>query len=143
MYVMTCFTIIMHSDVFKEQNVANAEFGCHICHKVLNSPVTTPCAHNFCKACLEGAFAGLTYIKERTCHGRRTLRPQKNVMNCPLCSTDIAEFLQNLKVWLAALLGRSIVMSYVFINLTDRVDTDTSNLSFKWLQSFTSLLIQA
>ncbi|KAM5568364.1 E3 ubiquitin-protein ligase ORTHRUS 2-like [Rosa sericea] len=74
------------------------EFGCHICNKVLTSPVTTPCAHNFCKACLEGAFAGLTYIKERTCHGRRTLRPQKNVMNCPLCSTDIAEFLQNLKV---------------------------------------------
>ncbi|KAL6193459.1 hypothetical protein ACLB2K_034543 [Fragaria x ananassa] len=74
------------------------EFGCHICKKVLTSPVTTPCAHNFCKACLEGAFAGMSHIKERTCQGRRTLRPRKNVMNCPLCSTDIAEFLQNLEV---------------------------------------------
>ncbi|KAK9934254.1 hypothetical protein M0R45_021406 [Rubus argutus] len=74
------------------------EFSCHICQRVLNSPVTTPCAHNFCKACLESAFAGISFIKERTCEGRRTLRSQKNVMKCPLCSNDIAEFLQNLKV---------------------------------------------
>lgn len=81
-----------------EQNAAHAEFSCHICQKVLSSPVTTPCAHNFCKACLEGAFAGISFIKERTCEGRRTLRSQKNVMKCPLCSNDIAEFLQTLKV---------------------------------------------
>ncbi|KAJ4830208.1 hypothetical protein Tsubulata_044474 [Turnera subulata] len=31
------------------------EFKCLICKNVLTNPLTTPCAHNFCKACLEGA----------------------------------------------------------------------------------------
>lgn len=141
MYVMSCFAI-MHYVYWCVRN-KNAEFGCHICKKVLTSPVTTPCAHNFCKACLECVFAGMSHIKERTCQGRRTLRPRKNVMNCPLCSTDIAEFLQNLEVWLAALFARSIVMTYVFITLTDGVDNDKWNLTFKWLIFFTILLIQA
>lgn len=62
------------------------------------SPLTTPCAHNFCKACLEGAFAGQSFVKDRTCGGRRTLRAQKNVMKCPSCENDISEFLQNPQV---------------------------------------------
>lgn len=70
------------------------EFSCLICRKVMNSPVTTPCGHNFCKTCLEGAYAGRTLVRERTCGGRRTLRTQKNVMKCPSCPTDISEFLQ-------------------------------------------------
>ncbi|KAK7299811.1 hypothetical protein RJT34_10639 [Clitoria ternatea] len=74
------------------------EFGCQICHKVLAFPLTTPCAHNFCKACLEGAFSGQTFIRKRACEGGRTLRAQKNIMKCPSCSTDIAEFLQNPQV---------------------------------------------
>ncbi|KAA8529980.1 hypothetical protein F0562_034416 [Nyssa sinensis] len=74
------------------------EFSCLICRKVMNSPLTTPCAHNFCKACLEGAFAGQTFIRQRTCEGRRTLRAQKNVMKCPSCSNDISDFLQNPQV---------------------------------------------
>ncbi|KAI3501907.1 hypothetical protein L1887_29935 [Cichorium endivia] len=74
------------------------EFCCLICHKVMNLPLTTPCAHNFCKSCLEESFAGQTYIKERTCEGRRTLRAQKNVMKCPSCTNDISEYLQNPQV---------------------------------------------
>ncbi|XP_027179330.1 E3 ubiquitin-protein ligase ORTHRUS 2-like [Coffea eugenioides] len=74
------------------------EFGCLICHKVMVDPLTTPCAHNFCKACLEGAFAGQSFIRQRTCEGRRTLRAQKNIMKCPSCKNDISEFLRNPQV---------------------------------------------
>lgn len=63
----------------------------------MNQPITTPCAHNFCKSCLEGAFAGKTIIRERS-SGGRTLRAQKNVMKCPKCPTDISDFLQDPKV---------------------------------------------
>ncbi|KAK6139128.1 hypothetical protein DH2020_027130 [Rehmannia glutinosa] len=74
------------------------EFSCLICRKVMVLPLTTPCAHNFCKACLEGAFAGQSFVKDRSCGGRRTLRAQKNVMKCPSCKNDISDFLQNPQV---------------------------------------------
>ncbi|XP_071692508.1 E3 ubiquitin-protein ligase ORTHRUS 2-like [Rutidosis leptorrhynchoides] len=74
------------------------EFCCLICKKVMNEPLTTPCAHNFCKSCLQDAFAGQTFIKERNCEGRRTLRAQKNIMKCPTCTNDISEYLQNPQV---------------------------------------------
>ncbi|KAK9039782.1 hypothetical protein V6N11_014972 [Hibiscus sabdariffa] len=73
------------------------EFSCQICREVMNLPVTTPCAHNFCKSCFEGAFAGKTAIRERS-RGGRSLRAQKNVLHCPSCPTDISDFLQNLQV---------------------------------------------
>ncbi|ESW14533.1 hypothetical protein PHAVU_008G289300 [Phaseolus vulgaris] len=73
------------------------DFGCLICHKVLDFPLTTPCAHNFCKACLEGVFSGQSLIRERS-RGGRTLRAQKTIMKCPACSNDIADFLQNPQV---------------------------------------------
>jgi E3 ubiquitin-protein ligase UHRF1 len=77
-----------------------AEFGCNICRKVLASPLTTPCAHNFCKGCLEGAFSGQSYIRNRATKSGRSLRTQKNIMKCPTCSTDIADYLQNPQVLL-------------------------------------------
>ncbi|KAH6837848.1 Zinc finger RING family protein [Perilla frutescens var. hirtella] len=73
------------------------EFSCLICRKVMVMPLTTPCAHNFCKACLEGAFAGQAHVKERK-SGGRTLRAKKNVMKCPSCPNDISDFLQNPQV---------------------------------------------
>ncbi|XP_076956814.1 E3 ubiquitin-protein ligase ORTHRUS 2-like [Bidens hawaiensis] len=74
------------------------EFCCLICHKVMTQPLTTPCAHNFCKSCLLDAFAGQTFMKARTCEGGRTLRAKKNIMKCPSCSHDISEYLQNPQV---------------------------------------------
>ncbi|KAL6559708.1 E3 ubiquitin-protein ligase ORTHRUS 2 [Orobanche gracilis] len=73
-------------------------FCCLICNKVMNLPLTTPCAHNFCKPCLENKFVGQTFSKERICHNGRKLRSQKNILNCPACPTDISEFLQNPQV---------------------------------------------
>lgn len=72
-------------------------FSCMMCREVMVSPVTTPCAHNFCKSCLEGAFAGQAFVKERS-RGGRTLRSQKNVMKCPSCPIDISDYLQNIQV---------------------------------------------
>ncbi|KAK9113338.1 hypothetical protein Syun_020135 [Stephania yunnanensis] len=74
------------------------EFSCLICRKVMTLPLTTPCAHNFCKLCLEGAFSGQSFMRERHCEGRRTLRTQKNIMKCPSCPADISDFLQNPQV---------------------------------------------
>ncbi|KAJ9549443.1 hypothetical protein OSB04_021986 [Centaurea solstitialis] len=74
------------------------EFCCLICHKVMTLPLTTPCAHNFCKSCLQDTFAGQSFMKERTCEGRRALRAKKNIMKCPSCSNDISEYLQNPQV---------------------------------------------
>ncbi|GFQ03381.1 E3 ubiquitin-protein ligase orthrus 2 [Phtheirospermum japonicum] len=73
-------------------------FCCLICDKVMNLPLTTPCAHNFCKPCLENKFVGQTFSKERVCHNGRKLRSQKNVLTCPACPTDISDFLQNPQV---------------------------------------------
>ncbi|XP_024629209.1 E3 ubiquitin-protein ligase ORTHRUS 2 isoform X2 [Medicago truncatula] len=83
---------------FKIKDRLLKEFGCNICRKVLASPLTTPCAHNFCKACLEGAFSGQSYIRNRASQSGRALRTQKNIMKCPTCSTDIADYLQNPQV---------------------------------------------
>ncbi|KAK1438112.1 hypothetical protein QVD17_03915 [Tagetes erecta] len=73
-------------------------FYCLICNKVMTQPLTTPCAHNFCKSCLQDTFAGQTFMKDRTCEGGRTLRAKKNIMKCPSCSQDISEYLQNPQV---------------------------------------------
>ncbi|XP_065849263.1 E3 ubiquitin-protein ligase ORTHRUS 2-like [Euphorbia lathyris] len=73
------------------------EFSCQICRKVMTEPVTTPCAHNFCKSCLEAAFTGKTAMRERS-KGGRSLRAQKNILQCPRCPTDISDFLQDPKV---------------------------------------------
>ncbi|XP_058732247.1 E3 ubiquitin-protein ligase ORTHRUS 2-like [Vicia villosa] len=82
----------------KSKDTLLKDFGCNICHKVLSSPLTTPCAHNFCKACLEDAFSGQSYIRQRASQSGRSLRTRKNIMKCPTCSADIADYLQNPQV---------------------------------------------
>ncbi|GKV17441.1 hypothetical protein SLEP1_g27951 [Rubroshorea leprosula] len=73
------------------------EFSCLICQQVLTMPVTTTCGHNFCKTCLENTFSGKSLITRRSAAGR-TLRSIKNVMHCPFCSQDIADFLSNIQL---------------------------------------------
>ncbi|RLM99798.1 hypothetical protein C2845_PM06G03360 [Panicum miliaceum] len=70
------------------------EFACSICRAVIKEPLTTPCAHNFCKACLLGAYDSQASMRERS-RGGRTLRAQKIVKKCPSCPTDICDFLEN------------------------------------------------
>ncbi|KAI3847611.1 hypothetical protein MKW92_039199 [Papaver armeniacum] len=73
------------------------EFKCQLCRQVMSNPLTTPCAHNFCKHCLEAFFVGQSSVRKRSYQGR-TLRAQKTIMKCPLCTTDLSEFLQNPQV---------------------------------------------
>ncbi|MCL7049021.1 hypothetical protein MKW94_012007 [Papaver nudicaule] len=71
---------------------------CQLCREVMNHPLTTPCAHNFCKPCLKSVFAGKSSVRKRYfCQGR-SLRAQKSIMKCPSCPTDLSEFLQNPQV---------------------------------------------
>ncbi|KAK3118894.1 hypothetical protein QOZ80_9BG0710190 [Eleusine coracana subsp. coracana] len=70
------------------------EFGCSICRKVIREPLTTPCAHNFCKTCLLGTYDSQSSMRERS-RGGRTLRAQKIVKKCPSCPNDICDFLEN------------------------------------------------
>ncbi|KAH9705677.1 E3 ubiquitin-protein ligase ORTHRUS 2 [Citrus sinensis] len=73
------------------------EFSCFLCKQVMAQPVTTPCAHNFCKSCLEEAFSGKSFVRERS-RGGRALRSQKTIMKCPSCTTDISDFLKDPQV---------------------------------------------
>ncbi|KAG6390721.1 hypothetical protein SASPL_148465 [Salvia splendens] len=87
----------------KAQTISMSErllqgFCCLICKKVMNQPLTTPCAHNFCKSCLENAFEGQSFAQERVCQNGRRLRSKKNVLTCPACPTDISEFLHSPQV---------------------------------------------
>uniref|UniRef100_A0ACD5UJ26 Uncharacterized protein n=1 Tax=Avena sativa TaxID=4498 RepID=A0ACD5UJ26_AVESA len=70
------------------------EFACSICRNVMKEPLTTPCAHNFCKTCLLGSFDDKASMRERS-RGGRTLRAQKIVKTCPSCPTDICDYLEN------------------------------------------------
>lgn len=74
------------------------EFSCSICHQVMTSPMSTPCGHNFCMACLHGFYADKSFVRERVSAGGRKLRTRKIVKKCPLCPTDISDFLQNPQV---------------------------------------------
>jgi hypothetical protein len=77
-----------------------AEFGCGLCKKVLRSPLSTPCGHNFCKSCLVGVFLGQKDIRERTGMNGRPLRTKRIVKRCPVCEGDISDFLANPQVFL-------------------------------------------
>uniref|UniRef100_A0A251VHX0 Putative zinc finger, RING/FYVE/PHD-type n=1 Tax=Helianthus annuus TaxID=4232 RepID=A0A251VHX0_HELAN len=64
-------------------------FTCLSCHRVMDAPVTTPCAHNFCISCL-------SYQSSNS--EARVLRSRNNSMKCPSCTTDIFDFLHKPQV---------------------------------------------
>ncbi|KAJ6802585.1 E3 ubiquitin-protein ligase ORTHRUS 2-like [Iris pallida] len=74
------------------------EFSCLLCRKVMISPLTTPCGHNFCKSCLLGAYSDPSFVRERGAASGRSLRAKKIVKKCPSCPVDISDFLQNPQV---------------------------------------------
>lgn len=72
------------------------EFGCRLCKAVLTQPLTMPCGHTFCKACLDGKFGATADTRERAASSGRTMRVQKVVKPCPEpgCKRDICEYLR-------------------------------------------------
>lgn len=47
-----------------EQERLLKEFKCGSCKGVLREPLSTPCGHHFCRACLEKRFEGMGDVVE-------------------------------------------------------------------------------
>ncbi|CAL8238716.1 unnamed protein product [Lota lota] len=54
-------------------------FSCSICLDVLNSPVTTPCGHNFCRTCITTCWDGQVQYKCPVCNKLFQTRPDLQV----------------------------------------------------------------
>ncbi|XP_059211132.1 E3 ubiquitin-protein ligase TRIM39-like [Centropristis striata] len=85
------------------------QFQCTICQQVLTDPVTTPCGHNFCQACLQNVWDTSDVCQCPTCNKSFTSRPEisintgfkeladtfRNIIVCssasPLCSAKPGE----------------------------------------------------
>ncbi|CAI5499214.1 unnamed protein product [Closterium sp. Naga37s-1] len=76
------------------------DFACLLCGGVLSDPVSTPCQHSFCLACLQQRFHGQADTRDRSKTAGRSLRAQKIVKQCPAarCTADIADVLSRLQV---------------------------------------------
>ncbi|CAI5950387.1 unnamed protein product [Closterium sp. NIES-64] len=76
------------------------DFACLLCGGVLRAPVSTPCQHSFCLACLQQRFHGQADTRDRSKTAGRSLRAQKIVKQCPAarCTADIADVLSRLQV---------------------------------------------
>lgn len=61
-----------------------------MCKHLLNAPVCTPCGHQFCKACLEAKYAAEV---PSDCTAR-LLRTRKQRKPCPVCTKDLADFME-------------------------------------------------
>ncbi|CAL8353013.1 unnamed protein product [Arctogadus glacialis] len=78
-----------------EQGMASASppcseenFSCPICLEVLSSPVSTPCGHNFCRACIETSWRGKSSYKCPLCNKVFEIRPDLQVN---FLITDLAD----------------------------------------------------
>ncbi|XP_032400258.1 E3 ubiquitin-protein ligase TRIM39 isoform X2 [Etheostoma spectabile] len=55
------------------------QFQCTICQQVFTNPVTTPCGHNFCQACLQNVWDGSEVCKCPTCNKTFTSLPEISI----------------------------------------------------------------
>ncbi|XP_056156105.1 E3 ubiquitin-protein ligase TRIM39-like [Lampris incognitus] len=55
------------------------QFQCPLCLQVLVDPVTTPCGHTFCKACIQSAWDSSEVYQCATCERSFSPRPELNV----------------------------------------------------------------
>ena len=55
------------------------DFLCSICLDVFNSPVTTPCGHNFCRTCITTCWDGQVLYKCPVCNNLFHTRPDLQV----------------------------------------------------------------
>lgn len=55
------------------------QFQCTICQQVFTDPVTTPCGHNFCQACLQSVWDGSEVCQCPTCSKSFAARPDMSI----------------------------------------------------------------
>ncbi|CAL8273738.1 unnamed protein product [Merluccius merluccius] len=60
-------------------SVSGENFSCSICLDVFNSPVTTPCGHNFCRTCIAKFWDGQVQYKCPVCNELFHTRPDLRV----------------------------------------------------------------
>jgi hypothetical protein len=81
-----------------EQERALLEMVCGICKNVLQSPVSAPCSHAFCKPCLDKRFGGQAFEINTGAVTGRSMRVRKVAMPCPSCKADLADFLKTAQI---------------------------------------------
>ncbi|KAM4612120.1 E3 ubiquitin-protein ligase TRIM39-like [Polymixia lowei] len=59
--------------------LSEKQFQCSICQQVFKDPVTTPCGHNFCEACLQAAWDSSEVCQCPTCEKPFSSRPEISV----------------------------------------------------------------
>ena len=55
------------------------DFSCSICLNVFNSPISTPCGHNFCKTCITTFWDNMVQFKCPVCNELFDTRPDLQV----------------------------------------------------------------
>ncbi|KAM3590859.1 uncharacterized protein V6R79_017918 [Siganus canaliculatus] len=55
------------------------QFRCPLCEQVFTDPVTTPCGHNFCLSCLQGAWESSEVCRCPTCSKAFEPRPELSI----------------------------------------------------------------
>ncbi|XP_051257808.1 E3 ubiquitin-protein ligase TRIM39 [Dicentrarchus labrax] len=55
------------------------QFQCTICQQVFTDPVTTPCGHNFCQACIQNVWDSSEVCHCPTCNKSFTCRPEISI----------------------------------------------------------------
>ena len=71
-------------------------FSCSICREVFDSPVTTPCGHNFCRACITTFWDDQVQYKCPVCDELFHTRPDLQVNT--LFSEEVDQFRQSVRV---------------------------------------------
>lgn len=61
------------------QVLSEDQFSCSICLEVFVEPVSTPCGHSFCKACLEGYWNNSKRLTCPMCKKTYSRRPEMSV----------------------------------------------------------------
>lgn len=55
------------------------QFQCPICQQVFTDPVTTPCGHNFCQACIQNVWGSSEVCQCPTCKRTFNTRPEISI----------------------------------------------------------------
>lgn len=55
------------------------QFQCTICQQVFTDPVTTPCGHNFCQACIQNVWGSSEVCQCPTCNKSFNTRPEISI----------------------------------------------------------------
>ncbi|KAK0133936.1 Tripartite motif-containing protein 16 [Merluccius polli] len=83
-------------EIVQSTKFLGENFSCSICLDVFNSPVTTPCGHNFCRTCITTFWDDQVWYKCPVCNERFRTRPDLRVNT--LLSEMVDQFRRSVQV---------------------------------------------